>query len=75
VHPIAGFDAGKAREVLNLPEGAVLLTLVILGYPGDAGTLNEKHREIEKGPRTRKPLDQVFAWNSWSQALVPPPKA
>lgn len=75
VHPIAGFDEPSARAALKLPEGVVLLTLLILGYPGDQGHLNDKHRELEAGPRTRKPLEQVFAWNSWDPTLAPPTKA
>ncbi len=74
VHPILGFDANKGKEVLQLPEGAVLEILMIVGYPGEISTLNEKHQEIEKSERVRKPLDQVFSWDRWSDSLVPPAK-
>jgi len=30
-HPIAGFDAQAARQVLTLPEGAQVITLIIMG--------------------------------------------
>jgi nitroreductase len=30
-HPIAGFDPQAARQVLALPEGAQVITLIIMG--------------------------------------------
>jgi len=32
-HPIAGFDPQAARQVLALPEGAQVITLIIVGGP------------------------------------------
>lgn len=74
VHPIAGFNAAAAKQVLGIPEQAVLETLIILGYPGDSSGLSEKHLESEKGPRQRKPLDEVAAFDVWNDRLVPPAK-
>jgi nitroreductase len=74
VHPIAGYDQAVARSELGLPEEAILQTLVILGYPGDPSGLNEKHLASEKGPRVRKPLEEVFAFDAWNEKLAPPPK-
>lgn len=73
-HPIAGFDAQAAKRVLGIPESAVLETLVVMGYPGDASLLSEKHQESEKGPRVRKPLDEVAAFDAWNDRLLPPAK-
>jgi hypothetical protein len=39
---------------------------VIIGRPGDVNTLSEKHRGIELGPRERKPLEEVLAWNRFT---------
>jgi len=74
VHPIAGFDALKAAAVLGIPEGAKVVTLIILGYPGSASELNEKHQELEISPRLRKPLNEVFAKDHWSATLIAPAK-
>lgn len=63
-HPIAGYDPLAVKEVLGIPEDYVLITLVVLGWPGDPGELSGKHREIELGPRVRKPLSSVAGWNS-----------
>jgi nitroreductase len=74
VHPIAGFDPLVAKQSLGIPESAVLVTLVILGYPGDSSHLNEKHLAGETSPRMRKPLEEVAAFDSWSPVLEPKPK-
>lgn len=74
-HPILGFDAEAAKKALGIPADATLEVLVILGYPGDPSGLSEKHQLSEKGPRSRKPLDEVAAFDSWADRLVPPPKA
>ncbi len=75
VHPIAGFDPVRAKAALGIPESAVLMTLVILGFPGDSSHLNEKHLASESSARSRKPLEEVFAFDAWDPALAPAPKA
>jgi nitroreductase len=74
VHPIAGFDPAVAKEALGLPEAAVLMTLVILGFPGDSSHLNEKHLASESSERTRKPLPDVAGFDFWAERLTPPPR-
>lgn len=71
-HPIAGFDAEIAKKALGIPADATLVTLVILGYPGESEGLNEKHQLSEKSPRTRKPLEEVAAFDQWDERLSPP---
>ena len=61
-HPMAGFDAVKASAILGLPEGAILPVLISVSFPGPADHLNEKHRDGETAPRTRKPLDEVVSF-------------
>lgn len=63
-HPIAGYDPIAVKEALGIPKDYVLITLVVLGWPGDPAELSDKHREIELGPRVRKPLAAVLGWNS-----------
>jgi nitroreductase len=75
VHPIAGFDPTVAKRALGIPETAVLVTLVILGFPGDASHLSEKHLASEKSARSRKPLEEVAAFDAWTPVLEPKPKA
>jgi nitroreductase len=73
-HPIAGFNPAAAKEVLGVPEDAVLVTLVVLGFPGDPSGLNEKHLASERSERTRKPLEEVSAFDAWNDGLLPPRK-
>ncbi len=70
-HPIAGFNPAVAKEALGIPETAILETLIILGWPGDPSGLNERHQAGEKAPRSRKPLEDVAAFDAWSDRLLP----
>ncbi|MFA5468258.1 MAG: nitroreductase family protein [Sphaerochaetaceae bacterium] len=71
VHPIAGFSSTKAKAALGMAEEALLLTLIILGYPGDSSDLSDKHKAQERAPQVRKPLDQISAFNQWRGELNP----
>lgn len=71
VHPIVGFDAPKAKEVLGIGDDIVLEVLMVVGYPGDSSYLNEKHRQIEDSDRTRKALEQVSSFSQWDERLDP----
>jgi nitroreductase len=64
-HAIAGFDPLKIKEGFHIPEDYIVITLVALGYPGDDSFLNEKHKELEHGPRIRKPHLEVICYNAW----------
>jgi nitroreductase len=66
-HPIAGFDAIAVREALHVPETYTVITLVIIGYPGDQGHLNEKHRALETSPRARKPEHTVVFFDRFEE--------
>ncbi len=65
-HPIAGYDPIAVKQALNIPDDHVLITLVVIGKPGDPHTLSEKHRAIELGPRERRPLSEVLFWEKMS---------
>lgn len=73
-HVIAGFDVVKAKAALGIPENAVLLTLILLGYEGSADHLNERHKASEKAERSRKPLEEVFTYDAWKADLLPKSK-
>ena len=64
-HPIAGFDPLKVKEKFSIPEDFIVITLVAVGYPGDDTILNEKHRQLEHGPRIRKSESEVICFNVW----------
>src|SRR5437016_3193564 len=58
VHQMAGIDAAKIRETYAIPPGYEAVAGLGLGYPGDIHSLPEQFRDMEKAPRTRKPIDQ-----------------
>ncbi len=62
VHQMAGFDAGKARTEVKLPDGFEPVAMIAVGYPGDPSMLPEKLHQKELASRARKPSrDFVFA--------------
>jgi nitroreductase len=65
-HPIAGFRAPEMREAFGIDESMVLLTLVIVGFPGTMDHLSDKHLQSEKSPRNRKAISEVVSYNEWS---------
>jgi nitroreductase len=66
-HPIAGYTPSVVKRVLSIPEDYTVLTLVIIGYPGDPALLNEKHRQAETGERQRNPLDKAVMYDRWKE--------
>jgi nitroreductase len=65
-HAIAGYDPIKVKQAFGIPEEFIIITLVGIGFPGDDGHLNEKHKELEHSPRNRKLESEVIAYNVWS---------
>lgn len=43
------------REAINLPDDAYPVAIIPIGYP-----------DAKFGPTTRKPVDEILRWNSWS---------
>ncbi len=66
-HPIAGYSPGPVKEALGIPGEMILITLVVLGLPGDPAALSDKHRERERAPRSRKPMAEVVRFGRWGE--------
>ncbi len=66
-HPIAGFDAVRAKQLLGIPGDYILITLIIIGYRGDSGSLDEKHRILEAAARERKKSESFCFYNTWNE--------
>jgi nitroreductase len=64
-HPTAGWDEAKLKELTRIPEEYRIVTLIFIGYEGDPDILDERSREKEKAPRTRRELSEIVHWNSW----------
>jgi nitroreductase len=67
LHFMGGYDASKAAEFFTLPAGHRMLAMIAVGYPGDPAELNEKQREAELGPRSRKALDEIALFGGWKK--------
>lgn len=66
-HQMAGFDAERARAELGLPEGIEPVTMVALGYRGNADALPAALAERERAPRTRRPLAATVFADGWQK--------
>ncbi|MBE9118470.1 nitroreductase family protein [Lusitaniella coriacea LEGE 07157] len=67
IHQMAGFDAEKAREVFNIPQGYDAVAAIALGYLADPQQLPENLQQRELAPRSRKPLKQFVFSSNWGQ--------
>ena len=65
-HPIAGYDPLAAKDALGVPADMTLITLVIVGHPGDdLSLLSEKQRADESVRPERKPVGETFSHGRW----------
>ncbi len=58
VHGMAGFDRGKARATLRVPDDYEVEAMIAVGHPGDPANLPEAIRERE-APSGRKPVAEI----------------
>jgi nitroreductase len=67
IHQMAGFDVASAREAYSIPSGYEPVAAIALGYIADPQTLNEKLRQRELAPRSRKPLQDFVFSGRWKE--------
>jgi nitroreductase len=67
-HPIAGFSESKVKEILGIPDGYKVITLINVGKKSDkiSPALSEKQIEWEKNRPERKRLEEFVFKNSFS---------
>lgn len=60
-HPIAGYNEALVRDILDIPAGARIITLVIVGRHADSihPELSEKQAEVEASRPKRRPFDVI----------------
>ncbi|MCQ8119771.1 nitroreductase family protein [Methylomonas rosea] len=68
-HQMGGFDADKARQVLNLPDDCTPMAMLALGYQAEANTLAEDFQAGEQAERSRAALEQRFYLGQWGEAF------
>lgn len=60
-HAMAGFDRGKVRVSLNVPDDYEVEVMIAVGRPADTDVLPENYREMDQQPSDRKPLSEIVA--------------
>jgi len=69
-HPIAGFDNETARLALGIPEGNMVLALIIAGKKSeDLGSLNPRQAEGEGARPPRLPLENILSVDAYDEKL------
>ena len=69
-HQMGGYDRERARSEFEIPEEFELASMIAVGYPGDAGTLDSGMQDREHSPRDRREIaDFVFA-GAWGSPLT-----
>lgn len=61
LHPTAGFDPAKVREILNIPVDMTIITVAAFGkkIPGVSDILNEKQKASEEKRPERLPIEKI----------------
>lgn len=73
VHQMIGIVPERVRELYQVPEGVQPLTGLAIGYAGDPSQANEKLRERDQTPRSRKKLTEFVFGGTWgTKASVVP---
>lgn len=73
-HPIAGFDNEKTRLALGIPEGNLVLTLLIVGKKSaDLSSLTPQQAGMEAGRPPRLPLENIFSVDAYDEKLAVKP--
>ena len=60
VHAMGGWDEGKVKAALGMPEGNVVAFVVAVGYGGDVSTLSEDLLAKENRDRVRNDVGENF---------------
>lgn len=67
VHQMIGIEPERARELYAIPEGSEAWTGIAIGYAAENGSADEKFRERDAQPRSRKPLREFVFSGSWGR--------
>ncbi len=71
VHQMSGFDAKLAENAFQLPADIKAVTVIAIGYYGDASLLHPNLQKLEQNPRDRRPLSEtVFAETLGNTAAI-----
>lgn len=60
VHQMIGIEPEQAHAAFGLTESQQAYTALAIGYEGENTGLDEKYVERDRGPRERKPLEEII---------------
>ncbi len=70
-HPIAGFDNENARKALGIPEGNLVIALLIVGKKSeDLTALTPQQAGMEAGRPQRLPPENIFSVDAYDEKLA-----
>jgi len=67
-HGMQGFDYGRAKIELSIPDDFDVLAMIAIGRRAPAENLPEKYREMEH-PGTRRPLHEIVFEGAFGRSL------
>jgi nitroreductase len=67
VHQMIGIEPERARQLYGIPPGCEAYTGLAIGYAGDPAAADEKMRQRDQTPRTRKPLREFVFTGAWQR--------
>lgn len=70
VHQMGGFEPEKARTLFAIADDFAPVTMLAIGYLGEPELLDERNRERELAPRTRRPLSEFVFEETWGKAAA-----
>ncbi|MGD9854914.1 MAG: nitroreductase family protein [Planctomycetaceae bacterium] len=65
-HAMAGFDRGRAKSSLGVPDEYDVEVMIAVGRPGDPAALPEGYQDMDRQPSGRKPLREIVAEGPFS---------
>jgi nitroreductase len=68
VHQMIGIVPERVRELFAVPEEYEPYTGLAIGYPGDPDSADEKMRQRDLAPRSRKALCELVFAGSWGKS-------
>ncbi|HKK20016.1 MAG TPA: nitroreductase family protein [candidate division Zixibacteria bacterium] len=65
-HPMGGYRAADVKRIVGIPEEFHVLCVVALGFEGSIDQLDERTREKDQKPRTRKAISEIISFDKFS---------
>lgn len=67
-HVVGGFDKEKPYELYGIPADVSLMTMIVIGYPGDESKVDkERLKKRYEGSRQRKDVSEIAFKDRWQK--------